>query len=437
MLARQQAFDFGLRDHYQTLHGGHHSAVAVATRSAAGAFQQHVYSHDDALAVLANLAGADDMNTYLSQSGFATPGGRRTIAQVQALTSWWVDLDHYKLPDLAALDAERLLELALAKHPWLPLPTLLVDSGRGAYLVWAFDKPVPKDRLADWQAVEDVLVTILADIGADKAARDAARILRVVGSLHLVAGERVTARRVGDAVSFERMRQLVIEQAPVLAPVKTTTGYQQPVLRRIDGDGVPKIRRGTSLRPYQLALDRMSDFRRLAELRGGKLTDYRHRLLYCYAQACCWFSGSLAQLQDELREFSETYFAGGDRYGPRQVQTVIDRFVDDGYGKIVRLATTRDAGRYRFSNRYIISLLKITADEQRELGTIISNTEKLRRLTEKRRATGMMSREQYRDRAADRRQEARRLRSDGMTVADIAEQLGVAHRTIYAFLRAG
>ncbi|MFN9773274.1 MAG: hypothetical protein ACK54X_11720, partial [Burkholderiales bacterium] len=132
--------------------------MAVATKAESGDFAQRIYAHDDALAVLLNLAGCDDLNTYLSQSGFASAGGRRTIQQVRALTSLWVDADFYKRPELAHLSAEQLMDAALARFAWMPTPTLLVESGRGAYLVWVFDKPLHKDRLPEWQLVEDALV---------------------------------------------------------------------------------------------------------------------------------------------------------------------------------------------------------------------------------------------------------------------------------------
>ena len=430
MLARQRVFDFGPSDHFTALHGGHRCPVAVATKSVEGEFQQRLYPHADARQMLVNLAGVDDLNTYLSQSGFAQPGGRRTVGQVRALTSWWVDLDSYKLPAFAGLDAEQMLNAAIERFPWLPTPTLLVSSGRGSYLVWAFNAPVGVERLAQWQEVEDRLVWMLEPFGADAAARDAARILRVVGSFHLVAGDRVRASRIGDAVSFERMRQLVLQHAPVKSP----RFKEAAELRVLEGAGVVRPRTGKGLSAYRLAQDRMNDYRLLAELRGGRLTDYRHRMLYAFGQASSWFCGSVEQLRSELDEFADRYFADARRYRAQRVQSVIDRFVDDGAGRVVRLASTRDEGRYRFSNRYIISLLSIDRAEQMRLRTIISTAEKRRRETEKRRAAGMMSREQYRDRSAQRRTEALRMRSEGLSVAAIAEHLGVSRMWAYKLL---
>jgi hypothetical protein len=435
MQARQRVFDFGTADHYQLLHGGHPFAVAVATKSGDGQFLQRVYPHDDALSVLLNLAGHDDWGTYVSQSGFAAPGGRRTIQQVRALTSLWVDIDNYKLAPVADMDAEQLLDAAIKRFPWMPTPTLLVESGRGCYFVWAFDKPLSKDRLPEWQLVEDALVGLLEPIGADAAARDAARILRVTGSFHVVAGDRVRARRVGDAVTFEAMRQLVVQHGAGVLEKRRAAVLRKPLLTLVDSDivGVRK-RTGKGLSPYRLAFDRMADYRLLAGLRGVPMTDCRHRLLYAYAQAAAWFCGSVHQLRLEVEQFADDHFAGSERYRSGRVQSVVDRFADDGAGKVERLNPERGVGRYRFGNNYIIKLLEITAAEQSQLRTIISSTEKRRRLTDKRRASGMMSRQQYVDRGEQRRLEARRMRSEGMSVPDIAKQLDVSVWTVYKAL---
>jgi len=433
MLARQQALDFGPGEHFHALHGGHRCPVAVATKSVAMGFTQRVYAHQDAPAMLQNLATGTDASTYLSQSGFAEAGGRRTVGAVRALTSLWVDVDFYKLPELAGLTPDELLEQVLVKFKWLPLPTLLVESGRGCYFCWTFDKPLGVERLADWQRAEDALVALLEPFGADAAAKDAARILRVAGSFHEVAGERVSARAVGSSVKFEAMAKIILAHAQPAAPsFKPDKG--KPVLSPVDGGGQRKKRPGKGLNAYQLALDRMADFRTLAELRGAPLSDYRCRLLYAYAVSCCWYAGSIQTLNDELIDFAEMFFQNPERYGPKGVKTVINRFADDGHGKIVRLGLTQNEGRYKATNRYLIRLLDITPDEQTHLRTIISAAEKRRRLTAKRRATGMMSREQYADRAAQRRSEALRMRSEGLSVAEIAKALGMATSSVYPLL---
>jgi hypothetical protein len=435
-MLRQRVLDFGPSDHFSLLHGGHHYPVAVCTKDAGGEFQQVVYKHDDALPVLLGLAGCDDMNVYLSQSGLARAGGGRSLPDVRALTSLWVDLDYYKSPSIGWLEPEQVLDATMARWPWLPLPTLLVESGRGCYLLWTFDKPLSVEHLDVWQQAQDTLVALLEPVHADAAARDASRILRITGSFHLVAGERVRARLVGQPVAFDTMRGLVLKHGAELLEARRLATVPRSPLRVLDGDGTTTRRNAGSkgLSPYKLALSRMADYRTLAALRGEPLRDYRRRFLYCFAQAAAWYCGSVEQLRVEVDRFADDHFAGGQSYRSRHVQTVVSRFVDDNEGKLVRLVPERNQGRYKFSNGYILRVLEVTAAEQRQLQTVIGGDEKRRRLTERRRASGIMSREQYRDRAAQRAAEARRLRSEGLSVREVAERLGLSLSHAYSLL---
>ena len=76
---------------------------------------------------------------------------------------------------------------------------------------------------------------------------------------------------------------------------------------------------------------------------------------------------------------------------------------------------------YKFRNATMIEKLQITGDEERELKTIISRGEKLRRRRVK---TGAE------ERRADRHAEVHRLRAEGLTIPAIAERLGVGIATV-------
>src|SRR5207302_206770 len=67
-----------------------------------------------------------------------------------------------------------------------------------------------RDQLGKWQALEDLLVDLLAPFGADPQARDAARVLRVVGTVNHRNGELVTGSRdTGPAISFTKLYECV------------------------------------------------------------------------------------------------------------------------------------------------------------------------------------------------------------------------------------
>lgn len=431
----------GPGEHFDLLHGGHRASVAVCTKG--DVWQEHVYPHDDARAVAVNLAPAADLNVYQSQAGYRAD--RRCIAHVASLPSAFSDLDYYRVPELADLDAEAVLDRVLDALPWLPLPTLLFNSGRGAYLDWLFDKPLSPDRLGEWQAVQRVVADVLAPFGADSNAIDAARVLRVVGSINTKSGERVSGvRDIGPAVRFDTFRDVVLreglaearrqaqERARAADDVSTLPRELQRLVR--DPGKASPAQRAQAVKPYQLAHARMLDCRTIAELRGVPLRDYRHRLLFVFAVSGAWFVQSEDALVAELDGFARDHFADPDRYGRRVVGAVIDRLRQDRDG-VLRVwfeAGVRVPNRYRLRNDTILRTLDVTAAEQRSLRTIIGHDERQRRRVERRRAAGMVDRQAQ---AADRRQRAIELRQRGLSQSAIAAELGVSQPAVSMMLR--
>lgn len=435
----------GPAEHFQLIHGGHSSNVALCTltsraTSSRGDWTERLYSRAEAAAIVPQLAANSDINVYQSQHGFHK--NRRIASNVAALTSSFVDLDHYKIHELVGLDAEALLDRVLSAYPWLPVPTLIFDSGRGAYFSWLYPSPLGGDQLCKWQALEDLLVELLAPFGADPQARDAARVLRVVGSVNQKSGELVSGSRdSGPAISFDRLFACVTKhrlaererESPALILASSTSA---------EPDAAPMKQTSTAaqrkqfIRPYELAHARMTDCRTLAALRGSPLmTDYRSRLLYVYAVATSWYTTSEEQLRAELEVFVANHYEDPDRYSSSRVGSVVDRLRHDRQG-IARLWNGRRvANRYKLRNNSIIRLLEISRDEQRQLRTIIGAEEQHRRRVQRRRDKGMVERGVYLAEAAEKRARAAELRASGLTHSEIADKLGVTRGHVHYLLQ--
>jgi hypothetical protein len=97
--------------------------------------------------------------------------------------------------------------------------------------------------------------------------------------------------------------------------------------------------------------------------------------------------------------------------------------------------------RYRFRNDTVIEWLEITPEEERQMVTIISDDERRRRDRERkeqeRRRAGAMPRDRYEARAQERRQEAYRLRSEGLSERRIAASLGISKTQVHRLLAEG
>lgn len=72
----------------------------------------------------------------------------------------------------------------------IPIPSFVVDSGRGLYLIWLISF-VPYKALALWKAIEEYLYKTLKEFGADKKALDCTRILSIPGTINSKSGTKV------------------------------------------------------------------------------------------------------------------------------------------------------------------------------------------------------------------------------------------------------
>ena len=436
--ARQLWLQLGPESHFDLLHGQHQARVALAHKDSSGWHDRGACDHETASALVLDLAALRDADTYLSQSGFST--AHRRIADVSALPVAFVDLDTYKVPGLEGFTTDELLDRILAQHPWLPVPTMGISSGRGHYLEWVFARPLDREHLPRWQLVETALVDLLAPFGADPQAKDAARVLRIVGGRNQRNGAEVLGYQSGPTITFERLERLVLTHA---APVRSAP--RRPRLEAFDGGGVVEARgsaataaqRAQHLKPYQLAYDRMQDCSTLAGLRGSpRMRDYRHRLLWVYAVSGAWYWSTLDQAQDELQHFARNHFDRADRYNPKRVQTVLDRMESQLVGRVQRIENgERVDWRYKQTNHYIIRLLGITSEEQRQLKTIIGADEVKHRRTERRRRAGMVERGEWLSPAQERRSSVLLMRSRGMTQSAIARELGITQGRVSQILK--
>ena len=111
------------------------------------------------------------------------------------LNALYVDIDCYKF-NLRKESVLFFLENDYFNQS-IPTPSLIVDSGRGLYLIWLIES-VPSKAFTLWKAMQDYLYNQLKDFGADRGALDAARVLRVIGSYNTKSDSNVSVIEYND-----------------------------------------------------------------------------------------------------------------------------------------------------------------------------------------------------------------------------------------------
>lgn len=134
------------------------------------------------------------MNTFLTKRKAGDDRSGRKVENLKRLNALYLDLDCYK----SGMTQEQVLyelENDYFGHN-IPVPTFVINSGRGLYLIWKIDED--RNALPRWTSVQKYLFEQCKDFNADPQALDAARILRVPYSVNGRNGETVSIMRFND-----------------------------------------------------------------------------------------------------------------------------------------------------------------------------------------------------------------------------------------------
>lgn len=161
-----------------------------------------IAANPEGLAEIARIQDNPDLKAiYFSQGLYWRKGKQHGKSGVGVFPWCWVDLDVYNSvdgwDDMSWQDRTAILTEAVMSSG-VPFPTLMVSSGRGAYMVWKLKDPVwnvskngRKLPITVVEAVNKALAEKLSDLGADMKCTEGARVLRVPGSRHSGTGELV------------------------------------------------------------------------------------------------------------------------------------------------------------------------------------------------------------------------------------------------------
>lgn len=100
----------------------------------------------------------------------------RRADNIKRLNALFVDIDYY---NLGMSKGEVYLELRDYLSDYgLPQYTMLIDSGRGFYVIWKLQNE-DRNALSRWNKIERIFCERLSSLGADPKAVDCSRVLRV------------------------------------------------------------------------------------------------------------------------------------------------------------------------------------------------------------------------------------------------------------------
>jgi hypothetical protein len=415
------------------LHGeglGRHYVVLAQNLTS---WRQRAYKVEALPDVLPELVGEGDV--YMSQGRFW--GYKREVAQLAGISALWADLDYYKIPALRDMHPMGVMEdaLVLLERAKVPAPSLAISSGRGVYLLWLHDE-VTRRALPRWNACQKHLVEVLRPLGADAGAKDAARVLRLAGTVNRKSGVVVEALRPpGEVWSFDALADEVLpltrEELAEVRDLRIQRARRRPEKRLwTPGQGFTWA---------TLWEGRLSDLQLLLRLRWDREElppGHRDRWLFIAGCGIAWLAVNAEVMRRELYSLAREVGGWPEGETATRMQAAIRRAAMAEGGEKITYGGMEVDPRYRFKTPTIMDWLEIEPHEERHMSTVISETEKDRRRLEKARAAGVMPRQEYEGRAAYRRREARRMSSEGVPFKEIATHLVVSVKTVQSYVYA-
>jgi hypothetical protein len=242
----------------------------------------HTWRHGN-LPVVADIL--TEQEAYIGMNRFHGARGRGRLAVLNAV---WLDLDTYRIAALAHLPRAELYRRVAStiEQAGLPEPSLIVDSGRGMYVIWLLDGSAAA-ALPRWKALMKALVGWGKPLGADPACVDAARVLRLPGSWHEGAGRQVSVvAGSGTRYAFDRFETHVWRALgrPDRASLERRRRRPRSARSPQAGTGRP---RGLPRRAFWSLV--LQDLEVLLEAWGGRIPKgYRDIWLHVFCCAMAW-----------------------------------------------------------------------------------------------------------------------------------------------------
>ncbi|MBQ5659188.1 MAG: hypothetical protein IIV02_06675 [Peptococcaceae bacterium] len=328
-------------------HGESRGYIALFQKMPSGKSRQWHYKVNELLDHIDEWQGND---VYMTLNTFRTPS--RTNNNVQEFRALYIDLDTY---NTEFTNEQVLMHLEADYYgSIIPRPNAIIHSGRGLCLVFMLNF-APKQAYKRWNYVQKRFVELLAPLGADKAVKDPARILRLAGTTNSKNGETVTI----DYLHTEKY-----ELSALLQDYAMDHEYIPKVKRKKS----PKRNKGGKLSPYTLYKARLEDLFRLVQLRHGQMNGYREKVLFLGRYFAMHISSSETAAMDTVYNLNNMFSEPLSRQeATNSTKSAIRAYYENKSSK--RMG-------YNYSNDSLIKELAISPEEQKSLATIISKEEK-------------------------------------------------------------
>lgn len=416
----------GPGEHYDLLHNDQRGVVIHWSQANSGHRWTKLTPNDPRIPELFQVDQGKE-GRFFSVNEF---DGWRYIRLLRSLRALYVDLDDNE-------DLYAVLDALQDQH--MPGPSLVIWSGTGMHLYWLLE-PLPPKTLPVWQRCQDALIAALKPLGADAAAKDCTRLLRIAGTRNkgeevqgmVLDGHRWSLRQ----IAFEILGRDGKGRKPEVRDIRT---------KRPRAD---KAIQGSIYARWHLVY---RDLQTISNHHQHQIPEgYRDKWLFLCATALSWFTHAQG-IEDEILSLGRMHTDLVEPEIRAALQPSLQRALQAAEGQKIEWQGQSIDPRYRFRRQTLYGWLDglIPPELLPKLRAIIpddaakerrrtswSAREKERparnRATEGRYAT-QYTKQGVRASNAEKRAQAQAMRAQGQTYRTIAAELGVSVRTVHTW----
>lgn len=320
-------------------------------------------------------------DTWISQAEFTRPN--RRVVNLWRVGLCFVDLDTYAVNMHGNPETLAQRFVMHCQDQSIPAPSIVVFSGRGLQAKWLLESAIPRQALPRWNLCQRALVDGLQAYGADQNAKDASRVLRLVGAVNTKSGEIARVVHVteenGEPIrySFEYLCEWLlpvhrekIERERAQWAAEKAERQARRELRVIRGTRPANALRGFSGR--QLAWHRLEDLRKLAEMRGGVSEGERMQHLFWQLNFLLLSGATNSQQMWHEAAALARAIDPAWHHDKSALSTLYNKAKAFEAGEQIEWQGRTYPALYTPKNDSLINTFSITDDEQRQLQTIIT-----------------------------------------------------------------
>ena len=194
-----------------------------------GALQQVHFENDEQAMTLIDRHSKCE-KIWVSMASFSDANAGRSQQNAGTLRSLWLDVDVHENSKYKSIDEARSAIDLFITMAGLPKPTLLHMSGHGLHVFWSFLQSVEREK---WYPVAQRLQELAnhLKLGADPITADAARFLRVAGTLNYRDPANPVLSQIihisDDLLEFDRVDEAIKKALTDLPALTSDTAIKQ------------------------------------------------------------------------------------------------------------------------------------------------------------------------------------------------------------------